>query len=278
MKNNYAKKTTNTGKLILTAVILNIAFVLLFGACKNNTETHDTTDCIELSVKDSAETEYQKPELWNFCEKKICVLFGYGYNDESFVTEIKKELSDSFGLAQDGGLVYPLVFPKDFKSGVRERISILAEYLENYELQGILLLGAPENTHNAVNYLIARYDGKLPFPVFSMFSQDNVLGTEWISDFVLEKVHVSDILSDGEEHSAPAAEDARSLIINAVKYISMLDLCGTGSSGSGTALPADSDLLVHVQNIAGKERKVSYYVDPDSGLRSVNHFVFQEDE
>ncbi len=248
--------------------VLWLFIMIAVGACKNNEEINNPEDCIELNVKDIQDSSFEKSEHWNFSDKKICVLFGYGYNEESFVEEMEKKLSFEFGLAQDGGLIFPLVFPKDFKIAGRERISLLSEFLEEYELQGILLLGAPENTHNAVSQLFALYDGKVPFPVFSMFSQDNVLGTEWISDFVLEKMHISDMLSDAEEQTSPLPEDSETLIIQAIKYMALLD----------SPLPHDSDLIVHVQNIAGSSRTVSYYVDSDSGLRSANHFVFQDKE
>lgn len=237
-------------------------------SCKKEADIQNTEDSFELNIKESLSDENLIVPSWNFSEKKICILFGYGYNDEKFLEEIKQKLSDEFGLAQDGGKILPLVFPKDFKIAGRERISLLSDVFDDYDISGLVLLGAPENTHNVLGHLILQYDGQLPFPVFSMFSQDNVLGTEWVSDFVLEKMNVSDIFSDVEEKLSPSAEDSEALILRAVKYMTLLD----------GPLQKDSDLITHVQKIVGENHKVSYYVDSDTALRSTNHFVFQDIE
>ena len=248
-------------------------FILLFliCACKNKEEFNNPEDFIELTIKDVEDGCFAPSEQWEVSDKKICVFFGYGYNEESFTSQMLEKLSVQFGLAQDGGLIYPLIFPKDFKIAGKERISHLADLLESYELKGLILIGAPENTHNAISSYMSTYgdvsDGwKLPFPVFSMFSQDNPLGTEWISDFVLEKMHVSDILSE-EEQTETASPESQDLIIRAIKYMNLLD----------SPLNRDSDLIIHVQRIAGNGKKVSRYVDSDSGLRPVNHFVFRDE-
>jgi len=253
-------------KYIINFLCVLFACSVLVTSCRKTQKINESYDSFELNIKESDSDDNLTVPAWNFSEKKICVLFGYGYNDEKFLDGIKAKLSKEFGLASEGGLVLPLVFPNDFKIAGRERISLFSDVFDDYEISGVILLGAPENTHNVLSHLILQYDGELPFPVFSIFSQDNVLGTEYVSDFVLEKMHVSDAFSDVEENINPSAEDSEEMILRAIKYMSLLD----------SPLKKDSDLIFHVQKIVGENHKVSFYVDSDTGLRSTNHFVFQD--
>ncbi len=253
-------------KKIFKIILLFCAAVLQSGfiSCKKGQIVDaKSEDCFSLNVKKSSEwTDCSK---WLYSHKKICVVFGYGYNESSFVKMAKAVLGSKFGMAEENGLVKCLIFPEDFKTGVRTKVTNLADILADDELEGLLLLGAPENMHSALSILRSRYGGVLPFPVFSFFPQDDVLGSEWSSDFVLEKFSVQNILNDEEQHSLNP-ENVLPLIENAVLYMTFLE----------GPLASDSDLIVHVQRICGASRKVSHFVDPESGLRSVNHFVFQE--
>ena len=245
---------------LFCAVVLQSGFI----SCKKSQDFNAAAEeNFTLNVKKS--TEWADCSTWLYSHKKVCIVFGYGYNENSFVKLAKSVLGSKFGMAEENGLIKCLVFPDDFKTGVRSKVTNLADILADVELEGLILLGAPENTHSAVSILRARYGGFLPFPVFSFFSQDDVLGAEWSSDFVLEKFSVQDIFNDEEQHSV-IPENILPLLENAVSYMTFLD----------GPLTADLDLIVHVQRICGPSRKVSHFVDPDSGLRSANHFVFQE--
>ena len=41
-------------------------------------------------------------------------------------------------------------------------------------------------------------------------------------------------------------------------------------------LKSNSELLTHVNNIAGAYYKIKRYVDPETGLSSINHFIIEE--
>ena len=55
--------------------------------------------------------------------------------------------------------------------------------------------------------------------------------------------------------------------MNSIRYVAQL----LGS------IPCDKDLQFHVQNIL-KGKKIKPYVDSETGITSVNHFLIREDK
>ena len=107
-------------------------------------------------------------------------------------------------------------------------------------------------------------DGKIPYPVFTFFSQDDVLGAESTSDFVLDYAHKTNSI-DGEVTDFIPDFDASLILTNAISE--MIEL--------REPLKPDSSLISFVKKLLEKNRKVVHYVDGETGLQSINHFVFE---
>ena len=205
-------------------------------------------------------------QLWHVSDEAVCILFGYGYNDTAFVASMTETLSAKYGAASDGGLILPIVFPDDFKRGSRSIAAELPLLVGEKKLRGVILLGAPENTHFGVAHLQDRYDGVFPFPVFSFFSQDDVSGTEGTADIVLDKAQEAGI--DGiikNESEQVFVKEVPDFIRHSVDFMLAVD----------GALAKNNDLLVYLKKITGNA-KLRRYVDPESGLQSVNHFILAD--
>ena len=129
-----------------------------------------------LQSQDAAAQLEEEPKMWHETHKKICILYGYDHNSPEFVKETNAALFKKYGNAKEGGAILPVVFPDDFKKGNKVYITNLTFLLEDVELQGIILLGAPEGTHYAIARLQDSWGGTLPYPVFSLFPQDDILG------------------------------------------------------------------------------------------------------
>jgi hypothetical protein len=239
----------------------------LFLSCrKRNSAAGASGVSVVVTVKPAeqdAEDLKLPVQTWHVSDDCICILFGYGYNDPNFVRGMTDELYKKYGAAENGGLILPLVFPDSFKHGTKSIAAELPLFMADKNVRGVILLGAPENTNYGIAHLQDNYDDIPSFPVFSFFSQDDVSGMEATADFVLDKAQEADI--DGavkDESEQLFVKDAPDMIRKSVKYIMALD----------APLPKDKDLLTHLKNIAGKV-SISRYVDPDTGLLSVNHFV-----
>ena len=188
---------------------------LSFFSCERQNFIEDTAlklnaeGAIQLDVQPYSKTEGEE-QKWHFAEKKICVIFGYNYNNDEFVNEALSLFSREYGLAEDGGLVLPLVYPKDFLHSGRARISSLKDLVSDYMLDGMIILGAPEATHRALGVIEDEFGGKKPYPVASFFPQDDMLSilmssVEYLSSCAAPLERLSEIehakLLLGEKHT-----------------------------------------------------------------------------
>ena len=199
--------------------------------------------------------------------KNIIVILGYGYNDDASIFRLTKSLNENFGVETEekAGLVSIFVYPSDFMVAGKERISSLVDRLEDKTPAGMVILGAPDGLHIALSKLQDKAEiGTLDYPVFTLFSQDDVLGSESTSDFVLDYAHKTNTI-DGEVTDFIPDFDADEILTNAISE--MIELRGP--------LKADGNLLPFVQRLLGKRRSVIRYVDGETGLQSINHFIFE---
>jgi hypothetical protein len=202
-------------------------------------------------------------------KERIAVLFGYGYNDADFVSAALEYFDAAFVSASGEPVIAPLVFPDDFKIGGIPRVSLLYDKLNSFNLAGAVLFGSPENTHLALAKLVDAQGG---FPIVSIFSQDDQIGTEALSDLVIDFETEDATGEDGlppaefaEEDTGRPIEELCDFAARAVYYVSLLD----------SPLPKNADLRVHASNMfAG--RKIVPFIDAETGMHPVNHFVTQK--
>lgn len=208
------------------------------------------------------------PETQAYIEgKNIVVILGYGYNDVEHITKITQTLDSNFGLEGEdkAGLVSILVYPADFMVAGKERISSLVDRVADKNLAGMVIMGAPEGLHIALSKLQDKAEGgKVPYPIFTFFSQDDVLGSESTSDFVLDYAHKTNTI-EGEVTDFIPDFDANLILTNAISE--MIEL--------REPLKADKNLQGFVQKLLEKNRTVIRYIDGETGLQSINHFIFE---
>lgn len=260
MKENLCKKLASSALILLTLTVLT--------SCGKKTEDK-SQNSLEIQLSSSNTSEIQEtPHSHTFSNKKILVLFGYDFNSEDFETEIIGKLQQNYGLFEDGGIIYPLCFPDDFKRGGRSYATELFNILSDPEIEfgGILLLGAPEHSHLALARNQDLWNQEVPFPVVALYPQDDTLGIESTCDFIIDKTQNTDITDElkAEEGTKPVSDDTKKLIFNFIEHTILCDF-------SFADYP---DILYHLEKITQK-RKFHNYTDPESGLKSINHFVIE---
>ena len=204
-------------------------------------------------------------QLWHPSPERICILFGYGYNSADFTAKMTEELEARYGSAENGGLILPLIFPDDFKRGGKSFSSEFGSLLDAEELRGIILLGAPDGTHKAIARLQDSFCGNVPYPVFSFFSQDDVLAMEDSADILIDKAQKAEldgVVETGTELTF--AKEVPELLKNAADVI----------ASSDAPFEKNAGLLALAERLAGGA-KISRYIDTETGLVSVNHFVME---
>ena len=274
-KGFLSRLRTSKSELALTAaVFIMVAAALtlsvLFSSCKKEKNAYNP-DSVELTLNNAEKSGLQSelqdsPQKWHITNKRICVLFGYDFNNDDIKAPLIRLLAENFGLAEDGGLIYPVSYPDDFKHGVRGYASDFTAILQSDELDlaGVVLLGAPENTHIALARNQDKWEQKVPYPVIALFPQDDVLGIESTCDIVVDKSQTTGITGDvaPEESDGQIHAKAPEIIIETIRYIQLLD--GAPSRAQ--------ELHKHMaQMLEGFQ--FHHYTDPETGLQSINHFV-----
>lgn len=212
-------------------------------------------------------------DISNFVEptRRIGVVLGYGYNDASFVEAALQELDRTLGLAERGGAIVPYIFPDDFMRGNSARISDLTDMLEEDEVMGLVVVGAPEGTHRVLAALQDTELNRAYYPVISLMPQDDILGIEAGSDIVIEYVPAS-ATEELVEESGVYQENVPQLIARVAYYLTLFPSDYFGG------FQQDLELLTHARQLAGSQWNVSRYIDPETGLCPMNHFVIDRGE
>ena len=259
------KPCTACGRILLIFSAL-LALTVFFSSCKKEQKTYDA-DSIALTLNQVDEASLQAaPQKWHITNKRVCVLFGYDFNNPGIKESLLALLKENFGLDEDGGLIYTLTYPEDFKHGVKGYASDLAAILQSEELDlaGVVILGAPENTHIALARNQDKWEQNVPYPVIALFPQDDVLGIESTCDIVVDKSQTAGLTGEiaPEETDGQIHANAPEIIVETIKYIQLLD----GAPSRTQALQKHMEQML-------EGYQFHHYTDPESGLQSINHFV-----
>ena len=250
--------------LLITISLLALAAT----SCKKDKVQVSGTEQVQLNIQPSASSQILETEnqTWHVTNKRVCVIFGYDFNAPDAVEKFTNLLAERYGLESDGGLIYTLIYPDSFKHGAKSYATELANNLTSTDrdLAGVIILGAPENTHTAFAKLQDFWEMGVPYPVYALFPQDDVLGLESTCDFVLDKEQQTDLSGDiaPEETVSQIILEAPEVLTDCIDY--MLEMEGP--------FIKDSTLPKHVTQML-KDKKIHHYVDPESGIQSINHFV-----
>ena len=245
--------------------------VFALSSCKDKAKEPSATpsvaspDAMQLVVR-SSEAESSpitRKDLWHKEEGYVAILFGYGFSDEGFYGKMLSKLSAEYGLEEEEGVVFPINYAETLKS----HINNLPNVLQNKNIKGLILLGAPENTYRTLNQIREDdWDQKFPYPIFSFFPQgDNMEGEEAICTFVVEHDRTAEDDASEEGTSQKINEETEDLIMHAVRYILVSDFL----------IEPDLNIHQHGQAIAGA-KKVRRYTDQETSMQSINHFVIEE--
>ena len=257
----------NKTKNWLAAIMIFMAATLslISFSCKKEQKNY-SENSIELTLNQTESSQNNSAQKWHITNKRVCVLFGYDFNNPEVRDSLLSLLKENFGLAEDGGLIFPLSYPDDFKHGTRGYASDFASILQSddLDLAGIVLLGAPEHTHTALARNQDKWNQQVPYPVVALFPQDDVLGIESTCDIVVDKGQTAGLTGEiaPEESDGQIHANAPDIIVETIRYIQFLD----GAPSRTTELQKHMEQMLEGFSF-------HHYIDPESGLMSINHFV-----
>lgn len=230
-------------------VFFYFALIFLFFSCSKETEK-------AVGDFDADEETLTTP----LSDYEIHVFFGYDFNNDNQVMQLKQSLTDKFGAGPDGGLIAHSVYPDDYEINGKHRISLVEDYFEEPRTRGMITLGSPEGLYTP----LARVLEKDPtYKIISLFPQDDILGSQSVSHLVLSAPVNSEIIE-------------QELTISDADTAILLDKCTAYMRDKVFApdykIPNQSELRTEVMEVFGDEFEITPFIDPETGIRASNHF------
>ncbi len=261
------------------SVILNICIIcFILSSCSpnSNLDNNNAEDTVTNSLIPSLDT------FSNEKEQYAVVLLGYGYNEGSKKEDLLNHINDQYGLVENGGSVIPFVYPDDFLSFGYERISLLEENIEDavFDLTGerdlsyiatLITLGAPEATHFELANI--QDSGYTDMRIFSVFSQDDVLGTEAGSTIAIDYNISENEQQEGYETLGEIDLSYPNNVFDVIEPLINAGFDWERVTSAGLFIPALRS--TYQKNI---ECNFFVYTDPQTGLRAENHYVLVQSE
>lgn len=283
-----------SGKIAaLGAAAIFVTAALFVAGCRKNDEERKAEETEAGAEAEGAAADGQKAASAlaqaNLAGKKVAVVLGHGFNDEESVRTLAARLDGEFGVsgphsppradggaADDSAHVLLLVFPDDFMKSGKGRVSLLSSLLEDVPLAGLLTLGAPDGTHREIARLQDKEEsGTLPYPVASLFPQDDVLAAEATANFVID--HDGGAAAHDGTPGAEPKDEAEQVSLGSIEGFSVEDAVVRtvqAMAEAGGPIPADRNLAETVRGILGG-RTARAWLDSGTKIQSINHFTFE---
>lgn len=277
---------------------LAISLLILFGSCSLNNQKEE-----DISANDSTDHERQR----------IAVVFNTSLTggDSGFILESLKNYMfvSAYGLTQqspekipeierleDGFMekyVLPALsfryasYPEDFTREGIPRISDLTELANDKYLSTVILIDPPARTDR---YIAQIKESNPEITFYCLMPTEDILAMEaWCKNVLSFAVNTS-IESSEDAETKPIDEENLVSGIKLLTEAAILEQSGdfvkesqeyqgisgaTPKTAAGAFLPVETFLKLR-EKVPGTENwEISHYTDPDTGLKSQNHFVIK---
>lgn len=250
----------------LAALLFTAALFFYIAGCSHKNSV------VTRSTKNHKKRTTPVLEIAEDMQNRAVVLFlGYGFNENDQRQKIESELKEYYRFLSDENRLHILSYPDDVRVAGKIRLQSIVQTVktihESTPVCAFITLGSPQGMHSV---LASLQDTDMGIPVFSIFSQDDVLGTEAGSDFVMDyrsgaEKNASGIenvaTEDSELHYSGQPSDILiPLVYAAFNWKSVKD--------SASLIP-----ILRTEFLKRTGCHLMVYVDPETTLRSKNHYV-----
>ena len=249
----------------IRAVLVPVAFSLFFSlSCSNKT--------VKSRYEESADSA-SAFSAHHAGGRNVVLFLGHDFVDAEKKQNLTDYLDRTYGLFQNGGLISILSYPEDVRVAGKIRLSLLSSKLtelhERGELSAFITVGAPQGIHSV---LASLQDGGTEIPVFSIFSQDDVLGTEAGSDLVIDYrtapvKNEADVAHDSAEDADLEYKGDFGAVLSPLTQV----ILNWGEMKESPMLVP----LLRREFFKQTGCNLVIYTDPVTGLRSKNHYVLE---
>ena len=249
----------------MRTILVPVAFFLFFSlSCSNKTAKSRYEEIADPASVFSAH---------HAGGRNVVLFLGHDFADAEKKRNLTDYLDRTCGLFQNGGLISVLSYPEDVTVAGKIRLSSLLSKLtelhERGELSAFITIGAPQGIHSV---LASLQDGGTEIPVFSIFPQDDVLGTEAGSDLVIDYRPApvkkeADVAHDSaEDADLEYKGDFGTVLLPLIRVI----LNWSEMKESPMLVPS-----LRREFFKQTGCNLVIYTDPVTGLRSENHYVLE---
>ena len=259
-------------------------FIFLTFSCEKKEIVKNENIEIENQIEPNNSDVISDLPLWIPGDySKVVVVFGHGYETEESQKEVVSVLENYFGLAENKGLIITRTFPKVYFENKKVSADWLRKSIAKDDVFAIITIGAPEKTHFTLADL---QDNGFSGKVYSVFPQDNILGTESGSEFVLsykslgvkldespvyvidEAKEISTTMAKSYEEEGMFSGDVTKVLIPIIKRL---------KSVNNKAIPeTPSSFVNYLKNNYGEyfpDFTLTPFLDAQTGIKSLNHYV-----
>lgn len=247
-------------KIILCVCLLT---VLLAGCKKQDSDASSIDADAQIPIPEEEIVELPKWIPGDY--PRIGIFFGYGYQTEEEQAPVLAELAEEFGLEKDNGLIIPFTFPDVYYTNKKVSSSFIFDYVDNYDLMALILVGSPEKIHYSLADL---QDAEVTYPVFSIFPQDDVVGTEAGSFLVIDWEASASEEGDENLENAGFTGNLCSILTPLIHTIKSSTRSGLHENAAEFADELALEIKEHMPDLT-----IKHYVDPETAIKAFNHFV-----
>lgn len=199
-------------------------------------------------------------------DHQVLVLLGSDYAGRA---GILAPIVEEYGLAVDGGMMLHLQYPESFTIDKKIRLSVLSETAKLPAVTVVVTVGAPEGTVRELNKIRS---SRPDMQILSLFSADEVLPVEAVSNLVLDYAQAGELLA--EEKTAVLSDTDLSVLLLAAMLAGAEDDASIAPLDR-LAVSLDASRRILKQKTAGAGWRFAAYVDTDTNLRSRNHVLLE---
>lgn len=240
---------------------------LILAGCSKKQSTADIAET-EAAISIPEESIADLPKWIPGEYPRIAVFFGYGYQTAEEQAPVLAELSEEFGLYRDKGLIVPFEFPEVYYTNKKVSSSFILDYLDGYDLMALIMVGSPDKIHYSLADL---QDDGVEYPIFSIFPQDDVVGTEAGSFLVIDWEASASEEGDENLENAGFTGDLGNILIPLIHTIKGDARKGLHENAANFSEALTSEIAEHLPGLT-----IKHYVDPETGIKAYNHFVLGE--
>lgn len=249
-------------------MLVPVAFFLFFSlSCSNKTAKSESEE------KGSRTDSSAVASAHHAGSRNIVLFLGHDFTDAEKKQKLTDYLDRTYGLFQNGGIISILSYPEDVTVAGKIRMaslsSKLTELRERGELSAFITIGAPQGIHSV---LAALQDLGAEIPVFSIFPQDDVLGTEAGSDLVIDYrtapvKNEADVAHDSAEDADLEYKGDFGAVLSPLIQVLL----------NWSEMKESPMLIPSLRREFFKQTgcNLVIYTDPVTGLRSKNHYVLE---